>query len=59
MIASQVGEWTGKLEYRDYQADRWFGLPMRVSVTDGGDGVTQIRVADFDDGPRVGVVRSR
>lgn len=57
VIASQAGEWTGTLEYRDYQADRWFGLPMRVTVADGGDGVTMIRTADFDDGPNVGVVR--
>ncbi|MCR2832888.1 hypothetical protein [Parerythrobacter lacustris] len=57
VLASQVGEWTGTLEYRDYQADRWFGLPMRVTVADGGDGVTMIRTADFDDGLRVGVVR--
>ena len=55
--ASQVGSWTGRLEYRDYQADKWFGLPVKVTVSDGGDGVTQIRVADFDDGPRVGNVR--
>ena len=55
--ASQLGSWTGKLEYRDYQADRWFGLPVAVTVSDGGDGVTQLRVADFDDGPRVGTVR--
>lgn len=55
--ASQVGSWTGKLEYRDYQADKWFGLPVAATISDGGDGVTQIRVADFDDGPRVGNVR--
>ena len=48
---SMVGEWRGKLEYRDYQADQWFGLPVEVSVRDGGDGVTMIRTADFDDGP--------
>ena len=48
---SLVGEWRGKLEYRDYQADKWFGLPVNVSVRDGGDGVTIIRTADFDDGP--------
>ena len=48
---SLVGEWRGKLEYRDYQADKWFGLPVEVSVRDGGDGVTMIRTADFDDGP--------
>ena len=48
---SLVGEWRGKLEYRDYQADKWFGLPVKVLVRDGGDGVTLIRTADFDDGP--------
>lgn len=55
--ASQVGRWQGKLEYRDYRADRWFGLPVTVEVRDGGDGVTQIRTADFDDGPTTGIVR--
>lgn len=54
---SQVGRWEGKLEYRDYQADEWFGLPVKVEVRDGGDGVTQLRVADFDDGPQTGIVR--
>ena len=55
--ASLVGRWTGKLEYRDYQADKWFGLPVTVEVRDGGDGVTLIRTADFDDGPSTGIVR--
>ena len=54
---SLVGEWQGKLEYRDYQADKWFGLPVKVAVRDGGDGVTLIRTADFDDGPKTGIVR--
>ena len=54
---SLVGQWQGKLEYRDYQADKWFGLPVKVRVSDGGDGVTLIRVADFDDGPKTGIVR--
>ena len=54
---SLVGEWHGELEYRDYQADKWFGLPVKVSVRDGGDGVTLIRTADFDDGPKTGNVR--
>ena len=54
---SLVGQWRGKLEYRDYQADKWFGLPVDVRVSDGGDGVTLVRTADFDDGPRVGNVR--
>ena len=26
--ASLAGQWAGKLEYRDYQADKWFGLPV-------------------------------
>ncbi len=54
---SLVGRWQGKLEYRDYQADKWFGLPMTVAVRDGGDGVTLIRASDFDDGPATGIVR--
>ena len=54
---SLVGHWTGKLEYRDYQADKWFGLPVTVEVRDGGDTVTLIRTADYDDGPKTGIVR--
>ena len=54
---SLVGHWTGQLEYRDYQADKWFGLPVKIEVRDGGDGVTLIRTADFDDGPKTGIVR--
>ncbi|MEO7635066.1 MAG: hypothetical protein ABIS38_05410 [Sphingomicrobium sp.] len=54
---SLVGRWQGKLEYRDYQADRWFGLPVKVEIRDGGDGATLIRTADFDDGPEAGIVR--
>ncbi len=52
-----AGHWEGKLEYLDYSANRWFGLPMKVLIEDGGDGVTLIRKADFDDGPKVGNVR--
>ena len=55
--SSLVGKWSGKLEYRDYQADKWFGLPVLVEVRDGGDGVTLIRTADYDDGPKTGNVR--
>lgn len=53
----QVGSWEGKLEYRDYQSDRWFPLPVKVAIEDGGDGTTLIRKADFDDGPARGNVR--
>lgn len=55
--ASTLGRWQGQLEYRDYQADKWFGLPVTVAISDGGDGVTQLRTADFDDGPQTGIVR--
>lgn len=54
---AMAGRWEGKLEYLDYSANRWFGLPMTVAIEDQGDGVTLIRKADFDDGPRVGMVR--
>ena len=54
---TMLGRWTGQLEYRDYQADKWFGLPLKATISDGGDGVTQLRVADFDDGPKTGNVR--
>ncbi|WP_157083057.1 hypothetical protein [Novosphingobium lentum] len=54
---SEVGRWQGKLEYRDYQANTWFGLPVKVAVSDGGDGVTQVRTSDYDDGPKAGIVR--
>ena len=52
-----AGAWEGKLEYRDYQSGRWFGLPMTVRIEDAGDGVTLIRKAAFDDGPQTGIVR--
>lgn len=51
-----VGHWQGKLEYRDYQADRWFGLPVAVTVELGGDRLTLIRKAAFDDGRKTGTV---
>lgn len=54
--AAMAGNWAGKLEYRDYQADRWFGLPVRVSIEVMRDGLTIIRHADFDDGPKTGIV---
>jgi hypothetical protein len=55
--ASMVGAWQGTLDYRDYTADRWFGIPVRTRIADQGDGATTIRSSDFDDGPTVGNVR--
>jgi hypothetical protein len=55
--ASLAGAWAGTLEYRDYTADKWFGIPVRTRVEDQGDGATVVRKSDFDDGPKVGNVR--
>jgi hypothetical protein len=55
--ASMAGQWTGELAYRDYTADRWFGIPMTVRIEDVGDSATLIRHAQYDDGPVTGIVR--
>lgn len=55
--ASLEGMWSGELQYRDYSADRWFGIPVKTRITDQGDGATTLRTSDFDDGPKVGNVR--
>jgi hypothetical protein len=51
-----AGVWAGKLEYRDYQADRWFGIPVVTTIEAIGDGRTLVRKSVFDDGPKVGAV---
>lgn len=55
--ASLVGGWQGELGYLDYGANRWFGIPVKTRITDQGDGATTLRASDFDDGPKVGIVR--
>jgi hypothetical protein len=55
--ASLNGNWTGSLEYLDYTADKWFGIPVKTTIEDQGDGATTIRKSDFDDGPVKGMVR--
>jgi len=45
-----AGHWQGKLEYRDYQANQWFGIPVIVEIELIDDGATVIRKASFDDG---------
>jgi hypothetical protein len=52
-----TGTWAGKLEYLDYSANKWFGIPVNTQIEDQGDGATMIRKSDFDDGPKVGNVR--
>ncbi len=55
--AALAGAWEGKLEYLDYSANQWFGIPVKAQIEDQGDGATSIRKSDFDDGPKVGNVR--
>lgn len=55
--ASLNGNWEGSLEYLDYTANKWFGIPVKTTIEDQGDGATTIRKSDFDDGPKVGIVR--
>jgi hypothetical protein len=55
-LAATAGDWTGELQYRDYQSNSWQGLPMRVTIVAQPDGATTIRTAAFDDGPVTGVV---
>lgn len=57
LLNTLVGEWDGTLEYLDYGANKWFGIPAHTTIQSGGDGVTFIRTTDFDDGPKVGIIR--
>lgn len=54
--ATTAGSWRGELQYRDYQSDRWVGIPVTVTIEAIGDGVTLLRRAVFDDGPARGAV---
>lgn len=51
-----AGRWTGALEYRDYQNNRSFKLPLNTLLSTGADGATMTRLSSFDDGPQTGVV---
>lgn len=55
--ASMLGRWQGKLEYRDYRENKWFGIPVAVTLRDMGDGATTLRTSEYDDGPKTGIVR--
>ena len=56
LFAATAGDWQGELQYRDYQSNKWEGLPVKVKVQAQGDGVTVVRTAAFDDGPKTGIV---
>ncbi|KPF70894.1 hypothetical protein IP88_11230 [alpha proteobacterium AAP81b] len=51
-----AGRWAGTLSYRDYQSNKLEEIPLRTEITALPDGVTVLRVATFDDGPKVGDV---
>lgn len=51
-----AGRWAGALEYRDYQSNRSFKLPLTTLLSTGPDGATMTRLSSFDDGPQTGVV---
>ena len=56
LIAATRGVWRGELQYRDYQSNRWMGLPVTVEIVAQPDGVTTVRTARYDDGPTTGIV---
>ena len=47
-----AGCWTGVLQYRDYQSDRLFDIPLSTKIRAIADGHTFVRESRFDDGPR-------
>ena len=56
LLAATAGRWTGELQYRDYETNQWQGLPVKVVIVSQPDGVTTVRTAAFDDGPKTGTV---
>ncbi|MCA1934041.1 MAG: hypothetical protein LDL37_01225 [Asticcacaulis sp.] len=55
-LLSLEGEWTGALEYRDYQSDKWFALPVSRTVKMLEDKTTVLETSRYDDGPKTGIV---
>ena len=53
--ASFVGDWTGQLEYRDYQTNERVFLPTWLSVHESGDAGHLTFAYTYDDGPDKGV----
>ncbi|GGE17902.1 hypothetical protein GCM10011529_25520 [Polymorphobacter glacialis] len=54
--AGLAGRWTGSLGYRDYQTDKMSEIAVKTEIRALPDGVTVLRISEFDDGPRVGAV---
>lgn len=56
MLSQTAGRWQGELAYRDYQSNSWQALPVTVTIAAQPDQVTTIRTAQYDDGPKTGIV---
>lgn len=54
--AGLAGRWTGSLGYRDYQTDKMSEIAVKTEIRSLPDGVTVLRISEFDDGPKVGAV---
>ena len=54
--AGLAGRWTGSLGYRDYQTDKMSEIAVKTEIRALPDGVTVLRISEFDDGPKVGAV---
>jgi hypothetical protein len=54
--SAMAGNWTGALGYRDYQTNELFELPVETKISAVPDGVTIVRVSNYDDGPKTGIV---
>ena len=52
LMRGLAGEWVGALGYKDYQSGKLFELPVKTSIRNVPDGVTQVRQSAFDEGAR-------
>lgn len=50
LLLGLAGEWTGALEYRDYQTNALTALPVETTIAVGADGRTILRTARFSEG---------
>lgn len=46
-----AGHWAGTLGYKDYQSGDISKLEVKTEIRAGADGVTVVRVSEFDEGP--------
>lgn len=56
LAAGLHGRWQGSLGYRDYQSNALQEIPVATRIEALPDGVTTLRISNFDDGPKSGNV---